>query len=73
MEGAMMSIGDDILCSGDLGPELPEDETIKRRCLRCDKDFLAKGRFNRMCRSCKIDWTQYTARRSPLGGSEDVE
>jgi hypothetical protein len=25
---------------------------IERKCLKCDKDFMAKGKFNRICREC---------------------
>jgi hypothetical protein len=28
-------------------------ERIKRTCLNCDKTFLAKGRFHRICGSCR--------------------
>jgi hypothetical protein len=28
-------------------------EQIKRTCLNCDKTFLTKSRFNRICRSCR--------------------
>lgn len=27
-------------------------EKIKRTCLKCDRDFLATGRFNRICPLC---------------------
>lgn len=27
-------------------------ERVERRCLRCSRDFLAYGRFNRLCRTC---------------------
>jgi len=27
-------------------------DVIKRRCLRCDKEFLAVGRHNRICPGC---------------------
>ena len=26
---------------------------IKRTCLSCDEKFLARGRFNRICPSCR--------------------
>jgi len=26
---------------------------IKRRCLKCDRPFLAKGRYNRICPYCE--------------------
>ncbi len=28
-------------------------ERIKRICLKCDREFLARGRFNRICRQCQ--------------------
>lgn len=28
-------------------------ERIKRRCLKCDREFMARGRFNRICRNCQ--------------------
>jgi len=28
-------------------------ETIMRKCLRCDKEFLATGRLNRICPTCR--------------------
>jgi len=28
-------------------------EQIKRACLKCDREFLAAGRFNRICPSCQ--------------------
>ena len=31
---------------------LPEIKPLKRNCLRCLKEFLSYGRFNRMCASC---------------------
>jgi hypothetical protein len=27
-------------------------ESINRSCLRCDHEFVAKNRFNRLCRNC---------------------
>ena len=27
---------------------------IKRNCLKCDKSFIAEGRFNRICPRCKL-------------------
>ena len=27
-------------------------EIIKRKCLKCDKEFLALGRHNRICPNC---------------------
>jgi hypothetical protein len=33
--------------------ETPKPKRIKRTCLNCGKTFLAKGRFNRICRSCR--------------------
>jgi len=32
-------------------PQKPK--RIKRRCLKCDETFLAMGRFNRICPSCR--------------------
>jgi RNA polymerase subunit RPABC4/transcription elongation factor Spt4 len=29
-----------------------QDQRIKRACLKCDREFLAIGRFNRICPSC---------------------
>jgi len=31
---------------------LPEVELIERRCLRCNKKFMAEGRCNRICPPC---------------------
>jgi len=28
------------------------DKRIKRLCLKCDKEFIANGRFNRICPKC---------------------
>jgi len=27
---------------------------LKRKCLRCDKDFKSVGSFNRMCDRCRV-------------------
>ena len=27
-------------------------EKVPRTCLKCDRDFLAKGKFNRICERC---------------------
>jgi|GEM_PF-5359049 len=27
-------------------------EKMSRQCLRCDRSFIAKGRFNRICPKC---------------------
>jgi hypothetical protein len=32
--------------------DLPEKERVERRCLRCDRKFMAQGRFNRICPTC---------------------
>ncbi len=28
-------------------------EKKKRRCLRCDREFLSQGPWNRLCRDCR--------------------
>ena len=33
-------------------PRLSEPERIERRCLKCDRKFMAWGRFNRVCPAC---------------------
>jgi hypothetical protein len=33
-------------------PELPRPQRIKRTCLKCGQEFVAEGRFNRICRRC---------------------
>jgi hypothetical protein len=30
-----------------------ESQKIKRFCLKCDRPFIAEGRFNRLCSRCK--------------------
>jgi len=29
-------------------------ERKKRKCLRCNKEFISKGKENRICSNCKI-------------------
>ena len=29
-----------------------KEECIRRQCLKCDRPFMAQGRFNRICESC---------------------
>jgi len=31
----------------------PAEEKVKRLCLRCDRKFMAEGRFNRLCPMCR--------------------
>lgn len=31
----------------------PRINLVPRSCLCCDKGFLARGRFERLCRACK--------------------
>ena len=31
------------------GRSLPK---VKRECLKCDREFMAEGRFNRICPKC---------------------
>jgi hypothetical protein len=31
----------------------PKPERVERTCLNCDRTFLARGRFNRTCSSCR--------------------
>ena len=31
-----------------------EDRFIKRKCLKCGKEFSADGRYTRLCNPCKI-------------------
>tara|TARA_Y100001938_G_scaffold144222_1_gene218415 strand:- start:1118 stop:1450 length:333 start_codon:yes stop_codon:yes gene_type:complete len=33
--------------------EVDKFEEIPRTCLKCDRAFLAKGKFNRICLKCK--------------------
>ncbi|MBW2059229.1 MAG: hypothetical protein JRJ26_17210 [Deltaproteobacteria bacterium] len=50
-------------------------QTVKRRCLKCDREFLALGTFNRICPSCTeknrefVDTSRYqtTLRRTSMG------
>jgi len=35
-------------------PEFPRPKPIKRTCLKCDREFVAEGRFNRICARCTI-------------------
>ena len=30
----------------------PSSEIMRRRCLRCDREFMAIGRLNRICPTC---------------------
>ena len=30
-------------------------ERIPRKCLKCDREFIAEGRFNRICPQCTIE------------------
>lgn len=39
--------------SHDRSPYLEMDERYKRRCLKCEKEFVAVGKFNRVCYDCK--------------------
>ena len=32
----------------------PAPKPIKRQCLKCNRVFMAEGRFNRICRRCHI-------------------
>lgn len=36
-------------------PGRPRLERIKRTCLKCDRPFMADGRFNRICPLCKVN------------------
>jgi len=38
---------------------LPEVESIERRCLRCNKRFMAEGRLNRICKRCAKVFDQH--------------
>jgi hypothetical protein len=43
----------------ELGPELVEPNTIfKRECLRCDRKFETKNKFNRLCGQCS-KWANF--------------
>ena len=33
-------------------PELRRLKRFKRTCLKCDRKFIAEGRFNRICGRC---------------------
>ncbi len=33
--------------------EFPRPKPIKRTCLKCDREFVAEGRFNRICVRCR--------------------
>jgi hypothetical protein len=41
-------------------PELPRPRRIKRTCLKCDQEFVAEGRFNRICGRCTELNRRYT-------------
>ena len=40
----------------------PETERIERQCLKCNRPFMAEGRFTRICETCAksnrevVDW-----------------
>lgn len=39
--------------------EFPEIyQTFDRKCLKCDRSFLSKHRFIRICEKCKINQTK---------------
>ncbi len=38
-----------------------KEPLTERKCLKCQKDFLGDGRFNRICPSCKESNTQVHA------------
>jgi hypothetical protein len=42
--------------------EIPiiEVEKVKRNCLRCETEFMAEGRFNRICERCTRLNTQHS-------------
>lgn len=33
---------------------IKKPEMIERKCLKCDKKFIAQGRFNRICPRCTV-------------------
>lgn len=32
----------------------PKAELIERRCLKCNRKFMAEGKFNRICPNCTV-------------------
>ena len=39
--------------SAKLGPPAEKPELIQRVCLSCNRKFLARGRFQRLCDDCR--------------------
>jgi len=37
----------------DVSPYLEVDPIVKRICLKCEKEFEARGMYNRICYACK--------------------
>ena len=37
----------------DIPRQLEVEKAYDRQCLRCDKSFVAVGKFNRICQNCK--------------------
>lgn len=33
--------------------QFPAEPQVRRKCLRCNKAFMAEGRFIRLCPTCK--------------------
>jgi Zn finger protein HypA/HybF involved in hydrogenase expression len=53
-------------------PELPRPKPIKRTCLKCGREFVAEGRFNRICERCTESNRQVTL-GSYIGWNEKAE
>lgn len=46
-------IDDDLYCGRGMVAKKPVEKYEHRYCLMCDKRFLSKSRFNKMCDICK--------------------
>ena len=51
----------------------PAPTPIKRRCLKCDRVFMAKGRFNRICPKCHLINQGLAITRYSIGGYHETE
>lgn len=45
-------IDDDVFCERGMVAKKPDEKFEHRKCLACDKIFLSKSKFNRMCGVC---------------------
>ena len=48
-------------------------ESIKRRCLKCDRVFMAEGRFNRLCPGCHLVNQGLAIPRYSIGNYYELE